>query len=349
MVEINTALAGFGSGGRIYNAPIFSSVPGFRITKILTSNPSNVAAAENDFPQASVVSHFEEILKDKEVELVIVLLPNHLHYGYVKKALEAGKHVLVEKPFTTNVSEADELIQLAQKKDLVLSVNHNRRWDSDVRTVKKLLKNGILGEVVEYETHFDRFRKKIKTGWKEQPEIPGSGILYDLGSHLIDQALMLFGPPKEIFADIDIQRQGAKVPDNFHLLLFYPNTRVILRAGMLVKEKGPTISIFGTKGSFIKYGVDVQEEALKNGEKPKDHPEWGKEPREIWGKINTTSEEKILESERGDYRLLYENLYEAIVNKASLEVTPQQARDVIKVIELAQKSSKERRAVAWDS
>ncbi len=234
------------------------------------------------------------------------------------------------------------------KNDLILSINHNRRWDSDARTVRKLLKNGILGEVVEYEAHFDRFRDKIKPGWKEDPDNPGSGILYDLGSHLIDQALMLFGTPKEVFADISIHRKDAKVPDNFHLLLFYPHTRVILRAGILVKEKGPTISINGSKGSFVKYGADPQEEVLKNGEKPKDHPGWGKESREIWGKLNTTSEEKLLESEPGDYRLLYQNLYEAIVNGAALEVTPQQARDVIKVIEMAQKSSRERKVVSWD-
>ena len=347
MVEINTALAGFGSGGRIYNAPVLSSVDGFKVSKILTSNPLNVAAAKNKFPHASVVSEFTEITTDPAVDLVIVLLPNHLHFEFVKAALEAGKHVLVEKPFTTKVSEADELIKLAGKKDLVLSINHNRRWDSDVRTVKKLLQNGILGEVVEYEAHFDRFRDKIKTGWKENPEMEGSGILYDLGSHLIDQALMLFGTPGEIFADIGTQRKGAEVPDSFHMLLFYPNLRVILRAGMLVKEKGPTISISGSKGSFIKYGADVQEDALKKGEKPKDHPNWGKEPREIWGKLHTTSEEKLLQSEPGDYRLLYENLYEAIVNKATLEVTPQQARDVVKVIKLAQKSSKQRRALSW--
>ncbi|MGB7841791.1 MAG: Gfo/Idh/MocA family oxidoreductase [Salinimicrobium sp.] len=348
MIEINTALAGFGSGGRIYNAPILSSVPGYNISKILSSKPSNVAAAKSDYPNALVVSDYSEIIEDPAIELVIVLLPNHLHYQFVKKALEAGKNVLVEKPFTTTVSEANELIKLARKKNLVLSVNHNRRFDSDARTAQKLLKNGILGEVVEYEAHFDRFRDKVKPGWKEQPEVEGSGILYDLGSHLIDQALTLFGTPKEVFADISIQRAEAKVPDNFLLLLFYPGIRVILRAGILVKEKGPSISIFGTKGSFVKYGADVQEEALKNGEKPKDHPEWGLEPQEIWGKLNTTSEEKLLESERGDYRLLYENLYEAIVNKAALEVTPQQARDVVKVIELAQKSSSEKRTVSWN-
>lgn len=348
MVEINTALAGYGSGGRIYNAPVLSSVDGFRVSKILTTSPENVSAAESDFPKASVVAEFKEITSDPAVDLVIILLPNHLHHKFVKAALEAGKHVLVEKPFTTTVLEADELIELARQKKLVLSVHHNRRWDSDVRTAKKLLQKGILGEVVEYEAHFDRFRDKVKTGWKEQPGIKGSGILYDLGSHLIDQALSLFGTPKEVFADIGIQRKAAKVPDNFHLLLFYPNLRVILRAGMLVKEKGPTISIFGSKGSFVKYGVDVQEEALKNGEKPRDHSEWGKEPREIWGRLNTTSEEKLVESERGDYRLLYKNLYEAIVNAAPLEVTPQQARDVIKAIELAQKSNFERRVISWD-
>ncbi len=348
MKKLRTALAGFGSGGRIYNAPIISSLPGYSIQKILTSSRENIEAAQRDFPNAEVVQAYEAILQDDTIDLVIILLPNHLHFKYAKKALLEGKHVVVEKPFTTTVKEADELIHLARQNDLILSVNHNRRWDSDFLTIQKLIKEQKLGEIVEFEAHFDRFRDKIKHSWKENPELPGSGILYDLGSHLIDQALMLFGTPTEVFADIRKQRQGAKVPDNFELLLFYPNLRVCLRAGTLVKEKGPAFSIFGTRGTFLKYGNDVQEEALKNGKRPANDPHWGKEPEATWGKLNTLEEKKIVESLSGDYRKLYENIRDAITEQKPLAVTAEQARDVIKVIELACQSSSARRALLFN-
>ncbi|WP_029035259.1 Gfo/Idh/MocA family oxidoreductase [Salinimicrobium terrae] len=347
MKQVNTAFVGYGPGGSIYNAPILSSVEGFRVDKILTSSPENVKVAKRDFPQAKVVEDYSEILEDPKIDLVILVLPNHLHYSFAKRALESGKNVLVEKPFTPHSKEANELIKLAHQQKLVLTVNHNRRWDSDFQTVKKVIDNGFLGKVKEYEAHFDRFRIEVKQGWKENRENPGSGILYDLGSHLIDQALTVFGTPKEIYADIRMQREGATVPDAFELLLFYPTLKVTLKAGMLVKEKGPTYQVFGTKGTFLKYGADVQEEALKKGENPSKASEWGMEPREIWGKLNTVEEERYIESERGNYPFIYQNLYKSITEGASLAVTPQQACDVIKIIEAAHQSQDERRVISF--
>ena len=345
MKQVITAFAGYGAGGSIYNAPILSSVEGFKIKKILTSSPGNIKTAKKDFPKATVVADYSEIIQDPEIDLVILVLPNHLHYKFAKQALEAGKNVLVEKPFTPNVKEANELIELAHQKNLLLSVNHNRRWDSDFVTIKKVVDNGLLGKVVEYEAHFDRFRNEVKPGWKEKKENPGSGILYDLGSHLIDQALTLFGLPYEVFADIRTQREGATVPDAFELLLFYPNLKATLKAGMLVKEKGPTYQVHGTKGSFVKYGVDVQEEALKKGVNPSNTSKWGVEPKEVWGKLNTVEKEKLVESERGDYQQIYRGLYDAITKNKKPPVTAEQARDVIRIIEAAQQSQDERRVV----
>jgi scyllo-inositol 2-dehydrogenase (NADP+) len=347
MKQLHTAFVGYGPGGSVYNAPILSSVPGFTVDLILTSSSENVKAAQQDFPAAEIVQDYNKIIENGQIDLVILILPNHLHYEFAKKALEAGKHLLVEKPFTTHVWEANELIQLAYTKKLVLSVNHNRRWDSDFLTVKKIVENDLIGKLVEYEAHFDRFRNKVKSGWKEDKRMSGSGILYDLGSHLIDQALTLFGLPAEVFADIRIQREGAEVPDNFELLLFYPGLKVTLKAGMLVKEKGPTYSVFGTRGSFLKYGVDIQEEDLKQGKNPEDEPDWGEEPKEIWGKLNTLEEERRIESESGDYRRVYEGLYEAITTGSDPAVKPEQARDVIRIIEAAQKSRDERRVVTF--
>lgn len=347
MKQLHTAFVGYGSGGRVYNAPILASVPGFKVTRILTSSPGNIKAAQLDFPEATVVGDLSDILQDPEVDLVILVLPNHLHYDFARQVLEAGKHLLVEKPFTPHVKEANELINLAHQNNLVLTVNHNRRWDSDFRTVKKIVEKGILGRLVEYEAHFDRFRNEIKPGWKEKKEHAGSGILYDLGSHLIDQALHLFGLPKEVFADIRIQRDHATVPDNFELLLFYSGLKVTLKAGTLVKEKGATYSLHGTKGSYLKYGADVQEEALKNGKSPKDFSDWGMEPEELRGKLNTVDREELYPGEPGDYRVIYQNLYNAIVSGTPLEVKPEQARDVIRIIEAAQQSQDERRVITF--
>lgn len=347
MKKIKVAIVGFGKGARIYNAPVISSVDGFEIAKIMTANNENIAAAKKDFPNTKVIAGFEEITEDPEIELVVITTPNHLHKEFAEKALKAGKHVVVEKPFTPTVAEADELIQLALKNKRIISVHHNRRWASDFLSVKKLLKEKKLGVIVEYEAHFDRFRNEVKDGWKEKREIPGSGILFDLGSHLIDQALVLFGLPTEVFADLRIQRENSEVIDNFELLLFYPHLKVSLKAGMLVKEKGPSFSIFGRNGSFLKYGEDPQEESLKLGLKPKNSPVWGMERQEIWGKLNTVEESIFVKSERGNYTEFYQNIYNAITGQEDLLVKPEEARDVIKVIELALKSQAEKCRVTF--
>lgn len=341
MKKLKVAIAGYGAGGRFYNAPIIDSVEGMHITKILTSSPDNIKAAKKDFPGVEVVQDYEKILNDPEVELVVLPLPNHLHTEFASKALEANKHVVLEKPITPSLEEADHLIRLAKERKRILSVNHNRRWDSDILSIKKLLEEKTLGEIVEYEAHFDRFRPEIKNSWKEKESNPGSGILYDLGSHLIDQALMLFGVPTKIFADLRAQRENSEVVDNFELILYYHNLKVTLKAGMLVKEPGPRYQLFGRKGSFTKFGMDVQEENLKKGMKPKENPEWGKEPKEIWGTLSTEEGVRKMESEVGDYRNFYRNVYEAIRNNESLEVTPEDARRVIQIIEFAQQSNKE--------
>lgn len=339
MKTIKVAMAGFGKGGSIYNSPVITSVEGLEITRIMTTSKENIETARKNFPKAAIVSEYKQLLSDENIDLVVITTPNHLHKEFTEKALKTGKHVVVEKPFTPTTKEADYLIKLAKEKNLVLSIHHNRRWDSDFLTIQKLLKEEKLGKVVEYEAHFDRFRNYVKPGWKEKKENPGSGILYDLGSHLIDQALVLFGSPTEVLADLRIQRENSEVIDNFEVLLFYPDLKVTLKAGMLVKEKGPTYSIFGQKGSFLKYGADVQEEALLNGKLPKDHEDWGKEPKELWGKLNTEEDEKLIESERGDYRNFYQNICNAITGQENLEVTPKQASEVIKVIELAKRSN----------
>ncbi len=256
---------------------------------------------------------------------------------------------MVEKPFTVNVAEADELIDISKKEQKVLSVYHNRRFTSDTRTVKKLLDSGILGELVDYETHFDRYRidPRPEGAWREQP-LPGSGIFYDLGSHLIDQVLWFFGAPSAVTAEISHKRPWAKADDHFDVRLHFPTFTATLKSGMICRIPGPTYMLHGTNGSYVKYGLDIQEATLDGGAKPigKD---WGKEPEDIWGTINAEYKgvkiQGKIESEQGDYRDYFINLREAIHGRAEIAVKPEEARDVMKIIELAFQSNEEKRTI----
>ncbi|MCP2045770.1 Gfo/Idh/MocA family oxidoreductase [Pontibacter sp. HSC-36F09] len=348
---INTALLGFGMAGRVFHAPIVSAVGGLKLSKIKANRPESIALAKKLYPDTTVVGDTSTVLQDPEIDLVIVATTNATHFELAKAALQAGKHVVVEKPFTVTSKEATELIELARAERKLLTVYQNRRWDSDFRTVKKLLENLMLGRLVEYEAHFDRFRPiPAAETWKEE-ELLGSGILYDLGAHLIDQALVLFGPPHEVYADLRTQRSGGKITDSFDLTLYYASgLKAILKAGMLVKQPGPRFILSGDKGSFVKYGLDVQEAALKAGRSPKE-PDWGMEQEEIWGRLDTeVYGQRVvgkIQSEAGDYRGFYENVRDTILGIAELEVKPEQARNTIRIIELAMQSSKEKRVVAF--
>ncbi|RDV14077.1 oxidoreductase [Pontibacter diazotrophicus] len=348
---VNVGLIGFGMAGSVFHAPFITNVPGLHLSKIRETRPENIAVANKRYPEATIVGSAKAIFEDAAIDLVVLATPNSSHLSLAKEALQAGKHVVVEKPFTVTSAEADELIALAESKGKLLTVFQNRRWDSDFKTILKIVSENLLGEVVEYEAHFDRFRNFLKPDtWKEE-DAPGSGLLYDLGSHLIDQALCLFGLPSEVSADLRTQREDSQIVDNFHLMLYYPNLRVILRAGMLVREQGPRYKIYGDRGSFLKYGLDVQEAALKEGQSPKGNADWGIEPEAIWGKLNTDFEGLHIigkiESEAGDYSAFYQNVYSAILGDEELEVKPDQARDTIRVIELAMQSHKEKRTIAF--
>ncbi len=349
MESLKVAIAGFGFGGRIFHAPFIQSTDGLVIDKILTTDPAKIAGIQKAYPHVKIAQSFEDILSDPDIAIVVLAVPNTFHHDMATQALQAGKHVVVEKPFTVTSEQADALIRLAQNGDRILTVYHNRRLDSDFRTVKKVIEKNLLGRVVEYEAHYDRFRNYIKDSWK-QTIVPGGGILYDLGAHLIDQALTLFGLPTEIYADLRLQRDEAVVVDNFELILSYPNLKATLKAGMLVKERGPRFAVFGTEGTFLKHGMDVQEAALLNGLRPDGGP-WGIEPREIWGKLNTSMNDVPfvgrIESETGNYNQFYQNLYQAIKGEESLLITPESARDVIRVIETAYQSNKEGRRLTF--
>src|SRR2546423_3691624 len=249
MKPINTALCSFGMSGWVFHAPFISVNPGFHLYGVLERSKN---LAQQKYPGIKTFRTMEELLADSEVELVVVNTPNYTHYDYTKMALLAGKHVIVEKPFTINSKEGEELIKLANKQNKKLSVYHNRRFDSDFRTVRKILQQNLLGELVEAEIHYDRFKEELSPKIHKETPGPGTGSLFDLGSHLIDQALQLFGEPEQLFADIQIIRPNSKVDDYFEILFYYPHLRVRLKCSYLVREALPAYIIHGFRGSFIK-------------------------------------------------------------------------------------------------
>jgi scyllo-inositol 2-dehydrogenase (NADP+) len=345
MKTINAALASYGMSGEIFHAPLLSTHKGFNLISILerTKNRSH-----DRYPSANIARSYEEILEDDKVDLVIVNTPDKYHYEMALDAIKANKHVIVEKPFTLTMTEADHLISEAGKTGRLLGVFHNRRWDGDFMTIKKIIDENLLGRLVEYEAHFDRYRNYLqKESWKEQISSQ-SGTIYNLGSHLIDQALVLFGLPEAVFADIRALRTGAEVDDSFTLLLRYPKIKVSLKVSYLVREPGPKFSLHGTDGSFLKWGGDPQEEDLKSGKRP-GIQSWGKEPEENWGILNTETKgikyKGKYETIPGNYLAFYDDIYDSIINHHEPSVTAEQGRDVILLIEAAKESNKLRKEI----
>ena len=346
--KIRTGIIGFGLSGRVFHAPFVDIVDGFELSKISTTNINSINIAQVRYPSTTIVSDGQDIIDDNNIDLVIVTSPNTVHFSWAKAALLANKHVVVEKPFTVTFAEAQKLVELSKEKEKILTVYHNRRFTSDTKTVKKILASGLLGEVVDYETHFDRFRPEPKEGAWREDALPGSGIFYDLGSHLIDQSLYFFGMPQAVTAHIQAVRPWAKADDSFDVKLHYPTHTATLKSATLAKIPGPTYQIHGTKGSFIKYGLDVQEENIDKGDIP-NTPDWGMEPEAIWGTLKAECEGieicSVIESEKGDYRDYFINLRDAIWGKAQIAVTAEEGANVMKIIELAIQSDKERRTI----
>lgn len=342
---IPVGLASYGMSGHVFHAPLISSNPQFQLRKILERSSNK---SQQRYPEATVVRSFEELLRDDTLELIIVNTPNALHLPMAQQALEAGKHVVLEKPFTVTGQEAQTLIDIAKSHNRMLSIFQNRRWDGDFLTVQKVVREKLLGHLVEYEAHYDRFRNYVEANtWKEEAG-PGSGILYNLGSHMIDQALVLFGNPDAVTAEIGTQRPGGKIDDYYHITLHYPEHRVILKSSYLVREAGPRYILHGTLGSFLKYGLDPQEEALKAGQLPT-MLNWGKEEKETWGLLNTELNglpfKGNIETLPGDYSFYYQNIYEVIREGKELAVKPEESLAGIKVIEAAIQSHQEKRTV----
>ncbi|MDZ8187572.1 MAG: Gfo/Idh/MocA family oxidoreductase [Nostoc sp. ChiSLP02] len=346
MKIINTALCGYGSSGKIFHAPFINLHSGF---KLIGAWERSKKVIQEDYPDTKSYPSLEALLADEQVELVVVNTPTYTHYEYAKQALLANKHLIVEKAFTTTVEEAKELKELAETKQKKLSVYQNRRWDSDFQTVKKIVQLDLLGNIIEAEFHFERYKPTLSLKQHVEVPGPGAGLIKDLGPHLIDQALHLFGMPNAVFADMRITRAASQIDDYFELILYYEKLRVKLKASFLVREPAPSYIIHGTKGSFLKSRADGQEDKLKAGMKP-NTDDWYTEPESEYGLLHTEKDGKVIrekvKSSQGSYLGYYDAIYKAIADRQPIPVTAEDGINVMQIIEAAIKSSNEQRVIA---
>lgn len=342
---IKVGIIGFGLSGRVFHAPFINTNINYQLEKIISSRFEEI---KNIYPDVKVARNVYDLYKGDEIDLVIVASPNVNHFDQAKQALMNNKHVIIEKPFVVNYKDGQDLITLSKKKKKILAVFHNRRWDGDFLTVQKIIKEKLLGDIVEYEAHFDRYRPEIDNQNWRNDNLPGSGVFYDLGPHLIDQALCLFGKPNYVYADIKNMRQQAEVDDSFEVKLGYNNLTATIKASVFVRELGPHFIIHGKKGSFIKYGMDLQENELKRGKMP-NGKNWGKDNADFYGIINTeldgTEYRAKIETLNGNYAGFFNNVYNTILGNEELIVKPEEALESIKIIELAFNSNNAKKPI----
>jgi len=336
---IKVGVIGYGMSAKVFHLPLISDNDQFQLTAICTSQNKLVS---EKYPAISTYPKVDEFIQHSGVDLVVITTPNVMHYAIAKSCLESGLHVVIEKPMTATSAEAEELVKLAKKHQLTLSVFHNRRWDGDFLTVKKLVNNDSLGEIRLFESHFDRLRPIVSDKWKEHPGM-ATGVWFDLGAHLVDQALCLFGLPTSVTASCLALRDNSKTTDYFHVQLHYPELEVILHSSPYAAGPNSRFNIQGSKGCFIKYGLDIQEEQLKKGMLPSQQT-FGKDKPEHYGILYSNSKESIIISEEittepGDYQQFYLAIAKAINSGEPVPVSGEDAVNVIKILELAVQSS----------
>lgn len=342
---IHTGLIGFGLSGRVFHAPFIHTHPGFELFVVVERHERQ---SEAIYPYVKTETDYRNLLKNDDLELVVITTPNILHYPMAADCLKAGKHIVIEKPFTPTSAEADALIRLADEAGKHIFVYQNRRWDADFLTIKKLMQTDVLGNIEHYEAHFDRFAPELKPGAWRNENIPGGGILYDLGSHLIDQALVLFGMPEAVRAEVKTERPGSEVDDSFFLELLYPDKKAVLRAGMMVEKPGPRYIIQGNKARYNKPGIDPQEARLKEGMMPS-ATGFGQEEAALHGSLLSQAGNRqtmtTIPSENGNYMAFYDGVCAAIRENKPGPVLPVEARDVIFIIEKAFESSVQKKTI----
>ncbi len=338
---IVTAIASYGLSGKVFHAPFIDAHSGFELRMIMER--SKDLSAER-YPSARIVRSFDEILQDKDVELVVVNTPDFTHYDYVRQALNAGKNVVVEKPFVFTSAEARELIDIANREGLLLTAFQNRRFDGDFMTLRKVMESGTLGRIVEFRNTMQRYRPQVAEGsWKETA-VGNVGTVYNLGPHLADQALKLFGMPRKLWARVDKQRDGAQVDDYFSATLLYDRLTVHLCSGYLICEEGPRFALHGVGGSYVKYGTDPQEERLRGGALLGSRV-MGREDEAFYGTLNDNDGRRPYPTVDGDYGLYYENIYRVLRHGAKPEVTHGDMINVVRLLEAIVESDRNGAAV----
>lgn len=332
-MAIRVGLIGFGFSSTTFHVPLLRGTPGYKITAVSSSRTADVLAV---LPGVAVVADPAALLAHPEVDLVVIATPNDTHAPLAESALRAGKHVVVDKPFTITLEQARHLASVARENNLLLSVFQNRRWDSDFLTIQNAISHDIVGKVVLFESRFDRFRPEVRDRWRERPG-PGSGLLYDLGPHLIDQTLLLFGIPESVQATLAKQRRGAKTDDFFQLVLRYGDMVATLQAGSLVSGGSARFAVHGDRGSVIKRKPDVQEDQLRSGILP-GSSDWGLDPQDAVVYDGAAGSSHSLDAARGDQRGYYVAIREALHARGPNPVTPEQGAAVMAIIEAALRS-----------
>ena len=346
--ERRVAVVGYGVAGEFFHAPLIAVTPGLRLAAVVTGNPERGRKAAREHPGVRVVASSEELwAQASELDLVVIASPNRTHVPLARAAIDRGLAVVVDKPLAPSAAEGRELVDAARHHGVLLTVYQNRRWDGDFLTLRRLVGEGALGDVVRFESRFDRWRPVPREGWRERgsPDEAG-GLLYDLGSHLIDQALLLFGPVRDVYAELDRRRPGVEVDDDAFVSLTHASgVRSHLHASVLAAEPGPRFRALGNRGAYVKHGLDVQEAALRAGARP-GQAGWGEEPRERWGYLADGTAATSVRTEPGAYQHFYAAVAAALADGSPPPVDPLDAVAGLHVIEAAQRSARERRVVA---
>ena len=343
---IRVGLAGYGLAGAVFHAPLIAATPGLRLAAIATSNADRVMAARRDHPGAAIVADADALIaRAAELDLVVVATPNATHAGVAGAALAAGLHVVVDKPFAPSAAEGRALIDRAKREQRFLSVFQNRRWDGDFLTVQRLLAAGELGEVHRFDSGFERWKPEPRAGWKNEAAAPAAGVVYDLGTHLIDQALLLFGAVESVHCEQFVRRPSSAVVDDAFIALSHRSGVVShLTMSLAAAESGPRFRILGRKGAYTKHGVEVQEDALRGGARPGDTG-WGDEPREAWGRLSNGTASRVVPTERGAYEAYYAGVVAALRGSARPPVDAADSVAGLEIVEAANRSAAERRIV----
>ncbi|MFB7334604.1 Gfo/Idh/MocA family oxidoreductase [Streptomyces adustus] len=348
---LRVGLIGYGLAGSVFHAPLIAATEGLVLDMVVTSNPERQEQARKEFPDVRVAANAEELFdRSADLDLVVIASPNKTHVPFATAALKSGLPVVIDKPIAGTAAEARELAALAEERGLLLSVFQNRRWDNDFLTLRKLIADGELGDVWRFESRFERWRPQLKGGWRESGD-PAEigGLLYDLGSHVVDQAIVLFGPVTQVYAESDVRRVGAAADDDTFIALTHASgVRSHLYVSATTAQLGPRFRVLGSQAGYVKHGLDPQEAALRDGDRP--GAGWGTEPEQLWGRLGSGESPLSgggapVPTLPGDYPAYYAAVAKALTDGGPNPVTALEAAAALDVLEAARRSARDGVAV----